>query len=457
MNFTRAIQDVSSFAPPTAFEFAREYVPMAWIEAALISTGSASIRRRKLPAEHVVWLVIGMALFRDRSIAAVVSHLGLAHDGESRMPGSVVPAAIAQARGRLGDAALQILFNRTADAWTADAVDAHRWRGLRVYAVDGTTVNVPDTPQNHEYFGRPGTSRGGASGYPKAKIVALTAARSHLLAGLAIGPYRTSEPELAEQLWARIPDESITILDRGFLAYPTLRKLHDASRHRHWLTRAKKNTPWKTIKPLGEDDLLIRMKFSPSSRAKDPSLPRDFIARAIRYQRPGFDPQWLLTSLLDPATHPASEIIALYHERWEIELAFDEKKTHMLEREEALRSKTPIGVLQEIWGLGIAFNLVRLMMSSVAAEARLHPSRISFRNTLLLVRNFLVMAWNDKPGTLPKLLASMRKQIHLLILPPRRPRSSPRHVKVKMSAYKKKPPLPHARTTGAALTGAPLK
>jgi len=90
------------------------------------------------------------------------------------------------------------------------------------------------------------------------------------------------------------------------------------------------------------------------------------------------------------------------------------------------------------------------MMSSVAADARVFPSRISFRNTLLLVRNFLFMAWNDKPGTLPKLLASMRKQIHHLILPRRRARSSPRRVKVKMSAYKKKPPLPHARTRGGS-------
>ncbi len=446
MDLSEAMVTVSTFSPPTAFRFAREHIPAEWIDQALAKTGAGSIRRRKLPADHVVWLVIGMALFRDRSIEAVVSHLGLADDPETRRVGSVVPAAIAQARQRIGQAPLRGLFERTAEAWATPQLDRARWRGLRVYAVDGSTINVADTPENHEHFGRPGSSRGGPSGYPKARLVALSAPRSHLLVDMAIGPYASCELDLAKDLWPQIPGESITLVDRGFLAYATLHQLHDASRQRHWLTRMKKNLGWKTVQELGDDDLLVHLAYSRQSRVIYPEVPDPLVARVIRYQRPGFDPQWLVTSMLDPIAYPAAEIVALYHERWEIEIAFDEQKTHMLQREEALRSKTPQGVLQEIWGLGIAYNLVRVMMCSVAADARVPPSRISFWNALLLIRNFLVMAWNDKPGTLPGLLNSMRQHMRLLILPERRPRSSPRHVKIKMSNYPKKPPLPHAST-----------
>jgi hypothetical protein len=447
MRFTQAIHDLSSLGPPTAFQFASERIPMSWIDEALAATGTASIRRRKLPAQQVVWLVIGMALFRDRSIHAVVERLGLANDdkpsGGGR--GSVVPASVADARARLGEEPVRVLFKKTAQAWTAEATDRHRWRGLRVYALDGTTINVADTAANHEHFGRPGTSRGGPSAYPKTRLVALSATRSHLLSSVAIGANADSELTLAKTLLGDIPDESVTIVDRGFLAYHMLHELHDDERRRHWLTRAKKNLQWKTIKRFGSGDALVSLRISRESRRRAPSLPEELVVRAVRYQRRGFRQQWLLTSLVDPIAYPAPEIIELYHERWEIELAFDEKKTHMLEREETLRSKTPQGVRQELWGLAIAYNLVRLMMASVAEQAGVLPSRISFWNSLLLIRDFLLGAWYDAPGTLPSLLASMRSHMRLLVLPQRRPRSNPRQVKIKMSNYAKKPPLSHAK------------
>jgi len=446
MRFIQSIHDVSSLCPPTSFEFASQRIPIAWVEQSLAATKTASIRRRKLPAEQVVWLVIGMALFRDRSIHAVVEQLGLAHDDAGGGRGSVVAASVAEARSRLGAEPMRILFEKTASAWTADSIEQDRWHGLGVRVLDGTTISVPDTPENHAHFGRPGTSRGGPSAYPKARLVALSAPRTHLLAALAIGKYRDGELAMAEQLRPHIPDQSITIVDRGFLAYPTLNKLHDAQRERHWLTRAKTTSAWRRIKRLGRDDELVQMRFSPQARKADPSLPEKFTARAIRYQRRGFKPQHLLTSLVDPVKYSAAEIVALYHERWEIELAFDEKKTHLLERQETLRSKTEQGVQQEIWGLAIAYNLIRLMMARVAAQAGVPPLRISFWNSLLTIRNFMLMAWHDAPGTLPRLLASLLRQMRLLILPPRRLRSSPRQVKIKMSNYPKKPPLPHSRS-----------
>ncbi|MGH2667754.1 MAG: transposase [bacterium] len=156
----------------------------------------------------------------------------------------------------------------------------------------------------------------------------------------------------------------------------------------------------------------------------------------MRYQRRGFPPQTLLTSLLDPEKYPAAEIAQLYHERWELELGFDEIKTHTLEREEALRSRAPERVRQEIWGLAIGYNLVRLEMERVATAAEVPPTRISYRHALMLIRNFWISAWLAPPGVLPKRLEALHHELALLILPPRRrTRRFRREVKIKMSNY----------------------
>jgi hypothetical protein len=163
------------------------------------------------------------------------------------------------------------------------------------------------------------------------------------------------------------------------------------------------------------------------------------IVRAVRYQVKGYRPQTLLTSLIDAERYPAPEIAALYHERWEIELGYDEIKTHMLERQEALRSKLPEGVEQEIWGIAIAYNLVRKEMLAVAEEAGVAPTRISFLHSLQFIRVFCyVEAWTISPGNIPKRLAALRESLHLLILPERRTeRRYKRHVKIKMSKFKR--------------------
>jgi Insertion element 4 transposase N-terminal/Transposase DDE domain len=440
MRFSQSIDTVSEVAPDTAFRFASESIPREWIDESLRKAGVATIRKRKLPAESVIPLVIAMALFRDRSIPAVVSHLGLARDPDdlSGRSASVVPASIAEARARVGDKPLEHLFNLTATHWAFEAANRDRWLGLSVFALDGSTASVADTPENERYFGRSKSGRG-QSAYPKVKFMALNVPRAHLLAALAIGPYATSEIVLAHDLWARVPDYSVTLVDRGLIAYGTFYRLREGGKERHWLTRAKKNLRWRVVKRLGPGDHLVEVEISPESRKKDPTLPKTMRLRAVRYRRKGFKPQVLLTSLLDAERYSAAQVIELYHERWEIELGFDEKKTHMLERKESLRSKTPTGVLQELWGVAIAYNVVRLIMAHVAQDIGVPPRRISFWNSLLLIRNFALGAWHDAPGTLPKLFAEMKRQMHLLVLPERRPRSNPREVKVKMSKFRKKP------------------
>ena len=160
-------------------------------------------------------------------------------------------------------------------------------------------------------------------------------------------------------------------------------------------------------------------------------------------------PQTLLTSMLDPEQYPATEMAALYHERWEIELGYDETKTHMLERQEALRSKKAEGVRQEIWCILLAYNLVRKERLDVAEAAGVPPIRVSFRHSLMLIRVFCTIeAWTCSPGNLPKRLASFHETMRsLLILPERRSaRRYNRHVKIKMSKFE--------RNTGKPITKA---
>ena len=167
-------------------------------------------------------------------------------------------------------------------------------------------------------------------------------------------------------------------------------------------------------------------------RRAHPELPETLPARAIRYHGRGFRPQTLLTSLLDAVTYPAAEIVALYHERWELEVGFDEINPHTHEREEALRSRAPARICQEIWGLAIGYNLVRLEMAHVAARADVAPQRISYRHTLMLSRNF----WLAPPGVLPRRLEALHDELALLLLPPRRSeRGFLRAVKINMSNY----------------------
>jgi hypothetical protein len=420
-----------------SFALFAESLDRRWIEQALQATGTASVRRRKLPAEYVVWLVIGMGLLRDRSIAAVVRHLDLVLPGidAPRSPQTVSGGAIVQARDRLGEEPLHALFDTTAETFARASADQHRWRGLAVYGVDGSSLRVADTPENEAAFGRPRSGRGKAA-YPQVRIVALMVLRSHLLAGLALGPCDTGEVTLASTLWSKLPDHSLTLVDRGFLSYWLLQQIQAQGSDRHWLTRAKKNLKWKVTQRLGPNDFRVELPVHRNLRRVHPELPEVLKARAVRYQRRGFPPRTLLSSLLDPEKYPAAEIAQLYHERWELELGFDEIKTHTLEREETLRSRAPERVRQEIWGLAIGYNLVRLEMERVATAAEVPPTRISYRNALLLIRNFWIAAWLAPPGVLPKRLEALHHELALLILPPRRrTRRFPRAVKIKMSNY----------------------
>jgi hypothetical protein len=410
-----------------------------WIEEALEATGTATLRKRRLPAEQVIWLVLGMALVRDRPIAEVVSHLDLALPGRGGTA-IVAPSSVAQARQRLGPEPLEWLFNKSAGLWGHASARKDEWRGLALYAIDGTTLRVADSDTNRTHFGLAIGGDRGESGYPLVRLAALMAVRSHVLARAAFGPYATSELALCRELWEHIPDHSLTILDRNFLNASVLVGLHDSDSERHWMTRAKSTTKWKVLKSYGRYDKLVEFTVSSSARKQHPELPATFTARAVSYRHPrSKGRQWLLTSLTDPEKYPALELIQLYHDRWEIELGYDEIKTHMLSREETIRSRTPSGVKQEIWGILITFNLIRREMETIAAQADVPPTRISFVMAMRFIRDEWSWCAVASPGSIPAKLQRMRDNVLRFVLPERRhDRAYPRAVKLKMSKFPRK-------------------
>lgn len=436
-----ALEFTAAFTPESFPSLVRHLDPM-WVEEALLTTGTATVRRRRLPADRVVWLVLGMAVLRDWPVAEVARQLELALPGEDGTR-TVADSALVQARKRLGSDPMELLFVRTGSEWAHASADRHRWRDLAVYAVDGTTLRVADSDENRRHFGShtAGAARG-TSGYPLVRMVALMAVRSHLLAAAAFGPYGTDERQYARSLWDSVPDRSLVLLDRNYLQADVLVPLMASGTERHWMTRAKSNTKYRVVKRLGPGDDLVEFTVSRDARRKNPLLPATFMARAIRYQRKGYQPQVALTSLVDAKTYPADELRALYHERWEIELGFGEIKTDMLERIETIRSKSPSAVAQELWGVLIAYNLVRVEMERIADELRVEPTRISFVAALrYFVEQWLWASTTVTPGAIPKRLATMRDRLRRFVLPPRRPeRVYPRAVKIKMSNYARKRP-----------------
>jgi hypothetical protein len=437
MQLGKALARLAEMPRSDSFDDFRRHIDPDWIRDALEATGTATLRRRRLPAEQVVWLVLGMALFRDRSITQVADSLDLALP--ARRGPTAAPSAVSQARTRLGEEPMAWLFDTCARQWAHISADQHRWRGLALYGVDGTTLRVWDSQENRKHFGLPSGGHRGRAAYPQVRLVTLAALRSHLLAAASFGPYSTGEKTLASTLWPQLPDRSLCIVDRNFFAADVLIPLAREGDNRHWLIRAKKNLKWRELKRLGKDDYLVEMKVSRFARRNDPSLPKTWVARAIGYCHSGSELQWLLTSMLDSKEYPAREIVALYHERWEIEQGYDEIKTEMLDREETIRSRNPKRVRQEIWGILLAFNLIRLEMERVADQAEVEPTRISFIAALHLVCDEWLWCVSASPGAIPRHLSNLRNDLKRFILPPRRPkRRYPRAVKIKMSSYPRK-------------------
>ena len=423
----------AEFFPMIGLDRLVDHLPMAWIDQALASTGTASIRRRRLPAEQVVWLVIALALFRRTSMSEVLESLGLVlPDGNDS---AVSRSAISQARQRLGSEPLAELFHRTAQAWCALDTEHHGWRGLSLWAMDGTTFKTLDSPANRTTFGAQTYASGKASSYPQVRAVSLTAVPTHLVADVAFGVYGQNEMRYAQELVERIPDQSLTVFDKGFFSARILLGLTRHGRERHFLIPARNKTVWKVLSGT-EDDFVVQMTVSHQARAACPELPETWTVRAVRAVSDQGMSRLLLTSLMDPRRFPAREVIARYDQRWEVETSYREIKQTMLGGPLTLRSQDPEGIVQEIWGVLIAYNLVRLEMSRAAAEAKVEPTALSFIRALHLIQYELLWAAASRAyGNIPGKLKRLREQLKEAYNEKRRGRKCPRQIKSRPAKF----------------------
>lgn len=404
------------------------FIEPAWIEQALQTTGTSSIRRRKLPAEHAIWLVIGLALFRNLPLWQVVDQLALClHD--QPLP---APSASVQARQRLGYEPLQQLFHLLANAWTRDQTPSQT--KLRILAVDGCVWNVPDTPENRSYLGSPSTQYGPSS-WPQVRAVCLMDTQTHGLLDAHISGVDQGELTLAANLQA--PDDTLTVFDRAYFSAAFLLDWQTKGQQRHWLIRAKDNLRYEVTQTLAQGDWLVSMPISLRARKLHPHLPTHWQARLVELNVDGKRRRYL-TSLQHGVSR--TQLAKLYVQRWEIELGFREIKQSMLGSEPVMRSKQPQLVLQELWGTLIAYQLLRRLLDQMAQRAKQPANRMAFEASSYAIVNILRFANLFAPANIPKQLEHLLQQAHLFVLPPRRQNRppQPRAVKRTQSKYPKK-------------------
>ena len=408
-------------------------MPVEWIEQAVQRTEATSIRRRRLPAEQVVWLMVALALYRHKSISEVLDDLGLAVP-DSQTP-FVSKSAAAQARQRLGSDPLKWLFDHAARHWSSQDRRAYLFKGLQLFAMDGTTLRTHDTAENREHFGAQLYSSGAIASYPQVRGVTLTALPTHLVHSAAFGPYGTNEMRYAKQLIADVPNDSLTVFDRGFLSAEILCALTQNGTERHYIIPAKSNTRWEVIEG-DANDCTVRMRVSPQARAKCAELPPFWEARAITVVDPQGRKRILLTSLRERRRYKPSDIATCYARRWGIETSYRELKQTMLGTALTLRSQTVEGVYQEIWGTLIAYNLIRLEIAKAALTVKCDPTEVSFIRAFHLIQFELHWAAVVKSyGKLPASMAHLRQRLVSLLNDERPDRKYDRAVKATPKRY----------------------
>ncbi len=361
--------------------------PLEKIRAALAATEKQSVRQRDLPAHVVVYYVIALALYMQSSYREVLRCLleGIQWLVE---PGAGINVAgnsgISQARTRLGWEPVRQLHDEVVRPVAVAATKGAWYRMWRLISVDGSTLDVADEKGNNEAFGRPGASRG-ESAYPKIRFVSLVENGTHVLFGSRMADYATSEIALAKTVLPSLGKGMLCLADRGFFGFEMWKQAAATGADLLW--RVRKNIRMPCEKRLPDGSYLSRIYPSQQDQRRGR---RGIVVRVIEYRLEGVEgaePLYrLTTTILDRELAPAAELAALYHERWEIETAFDELKTHLRGSHIVLRSKTPDLVRQEFYGLLMAHFAVRGLMHEAALRADKDPDRLSFLHAVRVVR-----------------------------------------------------------------------
>jgi hypothetical protein len=375
--------------------------PPELVDGVVLEAGRRERRARLLPARVVVYYVLAMALFADSSYEEVMRQLveGLAWESGWRQRWEVPSkVAIYKARQRLGPEPLELLFRAVASPVASEATRGAFFRGLRLVSLDGTCLDLADTAQNEAAFGRPGSSRRvGGGAFPQLRLVALAESGTHAIFDAALGAYTSSEQALAERLWGSLSDGMLCLADRNFYSFERFISAAQSGAQLLWRVKADVELPRE--RNLEDGSYLTHIskrnhgrarRAGPEARVVDYRLDDPALAEEDQRYR-------LITTILDPAAAPASELAALYPQRWELESALDELKTHQRGPRVVLRSKHPEGVYQEAYGHLCTHYAIRRVMHDAALSADLVPHRLSFIRSLRAARR----STRTQPGFSP--------------------------------------------------------
>ncbi len=403
------------------------------VQAVLRQTGQDRRHCRRVPPWFMVWFVIALGLFGGDNYRQVYRWLQ-----SYRRRGTPGRSTLCEARQRLGVGPLRLLAERVVKLEATPAMNDGFYQGMRLMALDSFVVNVPDSPSNARVFGYPQSGRA-AGAFPQVRVLGLCEVGTHVFWKTLLKPHRRGEVPMARHLLRYLQENMLLLWDRNFLSYDTVQRV--CARKAHLLARIKKNLVFVPLRRLRDGSFLAKLYPSPKHRRHDQD---GTIVRIIEYTfkdpgRPGVGQQHrLLTTLLDDRLHPAKTLIVLYHERWEEELAIDELKTHQAERP-VLRSETPAGVIQEIYGFLLGHYVVRKLMVEASQQAKVPPRRLSFVETLKILRCRLPQCPKSPRGQ-RRWLADLLTEVAEEVLPERRNRVNPRVIKCKMSKWHKKRP-----------------
>jgi hypothetical protein len=409
------------FAPGHIGELTR-IVPFEMVDAALAETNSVQQRVRALPSRVVVYLLLAGGLFAEIGYGQVWARMTDGLDGLAVACPSV--SALAAARRRIGVAPLRALLGLLRGAAAGLSQSGVYWRGRLVCAIDGTILCCPDTPANLTVYRRGGGNHGG-TGYPMVRLLALVACGTRTIIDVTFGTDRVGETRYAHNLLGALRAGMIVLADRNFAVRTWIVAV--AGTGADVLVRVKLNRALPVCRRLRDGSYVSRLgpvevRVITAQIAITTSAER----RSEVYR--------LVTTILDPDC-PAAEIIALYHERWEIETAFAELKSTTLGGR-VLRARTPGGVDQEIYALLVIYQALRTAITdAVLARPDLDPDRGSFSVALHAARDQLVAAAGVIVDTVIDLVGKIGRQVLAYLMPSRRLRTNPRVVKRAISKY----------------------
>lgn len=373
--------------------------PMSTIKAILDQTGKASQRQRELPAHVVIYYVIALALYMQVSCREVLRCLieGLQW---LKGPGDRIhvtgKSGISQARSRLGWEPIEALHNEIVKPMSTKETMGAWYRSWRVVSLDGSTMDVADTRENREAYGYPGASRG-KSAYPQIRFVSLVENGTHVLFGSRMGPYSTGEITLSKDVLPNLGSGMLCLADRHFFGFDLWKQAHATGADLVW--RGKKNLRLPCLKRFPDGSYLSVIYPSLRDRRKKTNGVNIRVIEYVLEGIPDTEPFYrLLTTIMDTEKAPSHELAALFHERWEIETALDELKTHLRGSQIVLRSKTPALVKQEFYGMLLAHYAIRGLMHEAALKDDADPDTLSFTHTVRVIRRKLPLFVSFPPS-----------------------------------------------------------